>query len=123
MQNCIFKCINKQLPAGRVLEIALASVEELSLSIVITVIEYLVASCKLVRLYIVLSLLMPVIVLVSLKHSLFLVLKYEMLNENTLVADCGCHMTVSEVDSLLIIVTKMLPVREMRNGNLYCSTL
>ena len=100
------------------LEVALPSVEELSLSIAMTVIEYLVPSCKLVKLYLVLSLLMPVIVLVSLKHSLFLELKYEMLNENIPVTDCGCHMTISEVDSLLIIVTKMLPVREMRNGNL-----
>ena len=105
------------------LEVALPSVEELSVSIAITVIKYVVPSCKLVKLYLVLSLLMPVIVLESLKHSLFLVLKYEMFNENIPVTDCGCHMTVSEVDSLLIIVTKMLPVREMRNENLYCSTL
>ena len=96
------------------LEVALPSVEELSVSIAITVIEYVVPSCKLVKLYLVLSLLMPVIVLVSLKHSLFSVLKYEMLNENTLIADCGCHMTVSEVDSVLIIATKMLPVRKVK---------
>ena len=63
LRIAFFKCINKQLPAGRVLEVALPSVEELSLSIAITVIEYLVPSCKLVKLYLVLALLIPVIVL------------------------------------------------------------